>query len=34
MHFGNEGRNSLLGPNFRQFDFSVYKNTDLTERLI
>jgi len=33
MHFGNEGRNSLLGPNFRQFDFSIYKNTDLTERL-
>ena len=33
MHFGNEGRNSLLGPNFRQFDFSVYKNTNLTERL-
>jgi hypothetical protein len=33
MHFGNEGRNSLLGPNFRQFDFSIYKNTNLTERL-
>src|SRR5262249_31268389 len=27
MHFGNEGRNSLLGPNFRQFDFSIFKNT-------
>jgi hypothetical protein len=33
MHFGNEGRNSLLGPNFRQFDFSIYKNTNLTERV-
>jgi outer membrane receptor protein involved in Fe transport len=32
-HFGNEGRNSLLGPHFRQFDFSVFKNTQLTERL-
>lgn len=33
MHFGNEGRNSLLGPNFRQVDFSIFKNTNLTERL-
>jgi hypothetical protein len=33
MHFGNEGRNSLLGPNFRQFDFSIYKNTKLAEHL-
>jgi hypothetical protein len=33
MHFGNEGRNSLLGPNFRQFDFSIYKNTRLGEHL-
>jgi hypothetical protein len=33
MHFGNLGRNSLLGPNFRQFDFSLFKNTQLTERL-
>jgi Carboxypeptidase regulatory-like domain/TonB dependent receptor len=33
MHFGNLGRNSLLGPNYRQFDFSLYKNTKLTERL-
>ena len=32
-HFGNEGRNSLLGPNFRQFDFSIFKNTSITERL-
>ncbi len=33
MHFGNEGRNSLLGPHFRQMDFSIYKKTKLTERL-
>lgn len=33
MHFGNEGRNSLLGPHFRQFDFSIFKNTAITERL-
>jgi Carboxypeptidase regulatory-like domain/TonB dependent receptor len=33
MHFGNLGRNSLVGPNYRQFDFSLYKNTKLTERL-
>jgi hypothetical protein len=32
-HFGNEGRNSLLGPHFRQLDFSLFKNTQLTERL-
>jgi len=33
MHFGNEGRNSLIGPHFRQFDFSLFKRTQLTERL-
>ena len=33
MHFGNEGRNSLRGPNFRQFDFSIFKNTSITERV-
>ncbi|HEY8716161.1 MAG TPA: TonB-dependent receptor [Candidatus Acidoferrum sp.] len=32
-HFGNEGRNSLRGPNFRQFDFSIFKNTAITERI-
>src|SRR5262249_33868047 len=32
-HFGDLGRNSLIGPNFRQFDFSIFKNTKLTERL-
>ena len=32
-HFGNLGRNSLIGPNFRQFDFSVFKITNITEKL-
>jgi len=32
-HFGNEGRNSLLGPNFRQFDFSIFKTTAITEHV-
>jgi len=33
MHFGSLGRNSLIGPHFRQFDFSIFKKTQLTERL-
>ncbi len=33
MHFGSEGRNSLRGPHFRQFDFSIFKNTPITEHL-
>ncbi len=33
MHFGTLGRNSLVGPHFRQFDFSLFKKTALTERL-
>jgi len=33
MHFGSEGRNSLLGPHFRQFDFSLFKKTQITERM-
>jgi hypothetical protein len=32
-HFGDLGRNSLLGPNFRQFDFSIFKSTPITERV-
>jgi Carboxypeptidase regulatory-like domain/TonB-dependent Receptor Plug Domain len=32
-HFGNEGRNSLIGPNFRQLDFSIFKDTAITEHL-
>ena len=31
-HFGTLGRNSLLGPNFRELNFSVFKNTPLGER--
>jgi len=32
-HFGNERRTSLIGPDFRQWDFAVYKTTAITERL-
>ena len=32
-HFGDLGRNSLRGPSFKEFNFSVFKNTALTERL-
>jgi outer membrane receptor protein involved in Fe transport len=32
-HFGDEGRDALRGPSFKQWDFSVYKKTQLTERL-
>jgi len=32
-HFGNLGRNSLLGPNFKELNFSLFKNTALTERV-
>jgi hypothetical protein len=31
-HFGTLGRNSLLGPNFRNLDFAVIKNTQISER--
>jgi hypothetical protein len=33
FHFGTLGRNALIGPHFRQFDFSIYKQTAITERL-
>jgi hypothetical protein len=33
IHFGNMGRNSLIGPPYRQWDVSFYKDTVLTERL-
>jgi hypothetical protein len=32
-HFGNERRNSLVGPAYKNWDFAVYKDTVITERL-
>lgn len=32
-HFGSEGRNSLLGPTFKEFNFSVFKDTSLGEHV-
>ena len=32
-HFGNEGRTSLKGPTFKQWDLAIYKDTPITERL-
>jgi hypothetical protein len=32
-HFGNMSRNALVGPNFRNVDFSLTKTTKITERL-
>jgi hypothetical protein len=32
-HFGDLGRNSLRGPSFKQWDFAIYKNTQINERL-
>jgi hypothetical protein len=31
-HFGTLGRNALISPAFRQWDFSLVKNTKLSER--
>lgn len=31
QHAGTLGRNSLIGPGYKNFDFSVYKNTKLSE---
>ncbi len=33
LHFGNLGRNVLIGPGFSNTDFSLLKNTRITERL-
>jgi hypothetical protein len=30
--FGNTGKNTVLGPNFRNWDFSVFKNFALPEK--
>lgn len=32
-HFGSLGRNVLIGPGFKNVDFSITKNTKLTERV-
>jgi len=32
-HFGNEGRNSLHGPAFKEWNFALYKTTAITERV-
>ena len=32
-HFGSLGRNSLQGPMFKEFNFSVFKDTQLTEHV-
>jgi hypothetical protein len=33
QHFGSLGRNALVGPHYRNFDFSVVKNNSLGERV-
>jgi hypothetical protein len=32
-HFGNMGRNSLRAPNFKEFNFAIFKNTAITEHV-
>lgn len=32
-HFGNLGRDALRGPQFKQWDFALYKDTPINERL-
>ncbi len=31
-HYGNEGRDSLHGPSFKEWNFAIYKTTAITER--
>jgi hypothetical protein len=33
QHFGNLGRNALVGPPFKQWDMAFYKTTQITEKL-
>jgi hypothetical protein len=33
-HFGDLGRDALRGPSFKEWNFSVFKDTPITERLI
>jgi hypothetical protein len=32
-HYGNLGRNALVGPTYKQWDFALYKNTAIGERM-
>ncbi|MBZ5492054.1 MAG: TonB-dependent receptor [Acidobacteriia bacterium] len=32
LHFGNQGRNSIIGPGFNNVDFSLIKKTKINER--
>ena len=32
-HFGSLGRNALRGPSYHNVDFSIFKDTDITEKL-
>ncbi|MGO9088885.1 MAG: TonB-dependent receptor domain-containing protein [Candidatus Sulfotelmatobacter sp.] len=32
-HYGSLGRNALVGPTYKQWDFALYKNTSLGERV-
>jgi hypothetical protein len=32
QHFGSLGRNALVGPAYRNFDFSIFKTTRITEK--
>jgi hypothetical protein len=33
QHFGNLGRNAFVGPDYKNFDFSIVKNTQINDRL-
>jgi len=33
FHFGNLGRNSLIGPGYENLDFSIFKTTKITESI-
>jgi hypothetical protein len=32
-HYGNEGRDALYGPSFKELNFAIYKTTAITERV-
>ncbi|HEY6122682.1 MAG TPA: hypothetical protein VIV66_22195, partial [Pyrinomonadaceae bacterium] len=33
QHFGSLGRNALIGPGYRNFDFSIFKMTPITDKV-